>query len=80
MIIEPIYNDLVVAEIHAIRGLLLNECNGDIDEYRRRVRQHQELSGRRIISRPFRERTERGSTNQAPAGALSDDESSASAK
>ena len=31
---EPIYEDPVVAEIHAIREALLDECQGDMEEYR----------------------------------------------
>ena len=57
---KPIYDDPVVAEIHAIRQALLDDCGGDMDEYRRRVRQHQEASGRRIITSPLKKRTESG--------------------
>lgn len=55
---RTIYEDPVVAEIHAIRQTLLDECGGDIDAYRKRVREQQNSSGRRIITEPFRERTE----------------------
>ena len=50
--------DPVVAEIHAIRQALLDECGGDINEYRRRARERQSASGRQIITVPFRKRTE----------------------
>jgi len=52
------HEDPVIAEIHAIRQSLLEQCDGDINEYRKRVRQHQKLSGRSIITEPFRDRTE----------------------
>lgn len=55
---RTIYDDPVVAEIHEIRQLLLEECGDDIDAYRKRVRQQQESSDRRIIRQPFRKRTE----------------------
>jgi hypothetical protein len=55
---KPIYEDPVVAEIHAIRQLLLAQCDSDINEYRKRVRQRQESSGRHVITEPFRNRAE----------------------
>lgn len=55
---KTIYEDPVVAGIHTIRQTLLDECCGDIDAYRKRVREQQNLSGRRIITEPFRERKE----------------------
>jgi hypothetical protein len=57
---KPIYDDPVVAEIHAIRQALLDECGGDIDEYRRRTRSRQAASGHRIITSPLKKRTEPG--------------------
>jgi hypothetical protein len=51
-------DDPVVAEIHAIRQALLDQCGGDIQEYRRRARERQKSSGRKIITEPFRQRTE----------------------
>ena len=60
---KTLYEDPVVAEIHAIRQLLLDECGGNINAYRKRVREQQESSERRIITEPFRKRTER---NDAP--------------
>lgn len=57
---KPIYDDPVVAEIHAIRQALLDECGGDIDEYRRRARSRQAASGHRIITSPLKKRTEPG--------------------
>ncbi|MBM4128276.1 MAG: hypothetical protein FJ247_13230 [Nitrospira sp.] len=61
---EPIYDDPVVAEIHAIRKALLDQCGSNIDEYRRRVRDHQAASGRRIITRPLKTRTEQSDARE----------------
>ncbi len=55
---KTLYEDPVVAEIHAIRQSLLDECGGSIAAYRKRVREQQESSERRIITEPFRKRTE----------------------
>ena len=50
--------DPVVAEIHAIRKALLDDCRGDLAEYRRRTRERQLASGRQIIRAPLRKRPE----------------------
>ena len=55
---NPIYDDSVVAEIHAIRKALLDDCHGDLVEYRRRTLERQAASGRRIIKSPLRKPTE----------------------
>ena len=55
---KPIYDDPVVAEIHAIRKALLDDCVGDMDEYRRRARERQAASGRPIITTPLKKSTE----------------------
>jgi len=55
---RPIYDDPVVAEVHAIRKALLDQCGGDLDAYRRRTRERQAASGRRIVTSPLRGRTE----------------------
>ena len=55
---EPIYDDPIVAEIHAIRAAMLDECDGDIKELMRRVVERQKQSGHQIITRPLRNRTE----------------------
>lgn len=59
-------DDPVVAEIHAIRQALLDECGGDIDEYGRRARARQNASGRKIITKPFRNRTARSVKPESP--------------
>ena len=65
---KPIFDDPVVAEIHAIRAAMLDECGGDVKELMRRVAQRQRLSGRRIISEPLRKRGEQtaGGTGVSP--------------
>ena len=57
---EPLYADPVVAEIHAIRERLLNECDGDVAEFRKRLRERQGRSEREIVHGPVRKRTEQG--------------------
>ena len=51
---KAIYEDPVVAEIHEIRRLLLDQCNSDIHEYRKQVCERQQLSVRRVITQPLR--------------------------
>ena len=72
---KPIYDDPVVAEIHAIREALLEECGGDINEYRRQVQQRQAASGRRIITTPLRKRTEQRVAPESPTTGISDGQS-----
>jgi hypothetical protein len=61
---RPIYEDPVVAEIHAIRRALLGQCGGDMNEYRRRVRDHQAASGRQIITQPLKRRAEQSDARE----------------
>lgn len=49
---EPLYEDPVVAEIHAIRAQMLAECGGDHHKLMELVLQHQRTSGRKIIPAP----------------------------
>lgn len=69
---KPIYDDPVVAEIHAIRQALLDDWGGDMDEYRRRVRQRQTASGRRIITSSLKNRTEQSDARESPTTGVSD--------
>ena len=55
---EPIFDDPVVAEIHAIRAKMLADCGGDIKELMRQVAARQKESGRHVITAPLRNRTE----------------------
>lgn len=52
---EPLYEDPVVAEIHAIRAKMLAECGGDHQKLMEKVREHEKMSalaGRTIIPVP----------------------------
>ena len=49
---EPIFDDPVVAEIHAIRGRMLADCGGDHRQLMFQVQQRQRQSGRLIIAAP----------------------------
>ena len=62
--IEPVYEDPVVAEIHSIRESLLEECNGDMEEYRRRVRERQAASSRSIVTTPLKGVSAQGSADE----------------
>lgn len=52
MMSNPLYDDPVVAEIHAIRAKMLAECDGDIRQMMRRVRDQQCASGLTIRPAP----------------------------
>jgi hypothetical protein len=49
---EPLYEDPVVAEIHAIRAQMLAECGGDHHKLMEQVCERQWASGRRVIPAP----------------------------
>ena len=49
---EPLYEDPVVAEIHAIRAKMLAECGGDHRKLMEKVREHEKTSGRTLIPVP----------------------------
>ena len=55
--LKPLYEDPVVAEIHAIRAKMLADCDGDHDELMQQVRERQKTSGREIIKAPSRTRS-----------------------
>ena len=63
---NPIYDDPIVAEVHAIRQALLDDCGGDMDEYRRRIQERQAKSGRRIITSPLKKRPKQGVLPETP--------------
>ena len=50
MLDESLYADPVVAEIHEARRRLLEASGGDIAEFRRRLRERLNASGRKIVS------------------------------
>jgi hypothetical protein len=52
---EPLYEDPVVAEIHAIRAQMLAECGGDFGKLMEQVDEHERAeraSGRKVIPPP----------------------------
>jgi len=50
---KPLYEDPVVAEIHAIRAQMLADCDGDHQKLMEQVRERQRASSRKIIASPF---------------------------
>ena len=58
MLVESLYADPVVAEIHEARRRLLEASGGDIAEFRRRLRERLKASGRKIVSGPVKKNTE----------------------
>ncbi len=55
---KPLYNDPVVEEIHKIQAQLLDDCQGNMVEFRKRLRERQAKSGRPIVQGPVGNRTE----------------------
>ena len=49
---KPLYDDPVVAEIHAIRAKMLADCGGDHRKLMEQVRAREKASGRRVITAP----------------------------
>jgi hypothetical protein len=49
---KPIYEDPVVAEIHAIRAQMLAECGEDYQKFMEQLRERQRASGRKVIPPP----------------------------
>ncbi len=49
---KALYEDPVVAEIHAIRAKMLADCDGDHQKLMQQVRQRQGSSRRQIIAAP----------------------------
>ncbi len=52
---KPLYEDPVVAEIHAIRAQMLAECGGDFDKLMEQADEHERAeraSGRKVIPAP----------------------------
>jgi hypothetical protein len=62
----PIFDDPVVAEIHATRARMLADCNGDIEQLMRQVATRQRASGHPVIMTPFRKRTEQSGQPEPP--------------
>lgn len=49
---KPLYDDPVVAEIHAIRAKMLTDCAGDHRKLMEQVRARERTSSRRVIAAP----------------------------
>lgn len=49
---KPLFEDPVVAEIHAIRAQMLAECGGDHQKLMEQVRERERASGRKVIPPP----------------------------
>lgn len=49
---KPLYEDPVVAEIHAIREQMLAECGGDHRKLMELVDEHERASDRKVIPAP----------------------------
>ena len=69
------FDDPVVAEIHATRAAMLEAAGGDIRELMKQVAERQRTSKRRIITRPFRRRTEQSVAPESPSARVPDGES-----
>jgi len=50
MLVESLYADPVVAELHEVRRRLLEASGGDVEEFRRRLRERENSSGRIVVS------------------------------
>jgi hypothetical protein len=58
MLAESLYADPVVAELHEVRRRLLEASGGDVDEFRRRLREREMAAGRTVVSGPVKKPTE----------------------
>jgi len=58
MLAESLYADPVVAELHEVRRRLLEASGGDLEEFRRRLREREKASGRKVVSGQVRKHTE----------------------
>jgi len=58
MPVESLYADPVVAELHEVRRRLLEASGGDVEEFRRRLREREKASGRKVVSGLVKKHTE----------------------
>ena len=58
MLVESLYADPVVAELHEVRRRLLEASGGDVEEFRRRLSEREKASGRKVVSGPVKKHTE----------------------
>jgi hypothetical protein len=71
------FDDPVVAEIHAIRAAMLEAAGGDIRLLMQQVGDRQRKSKHRIVTQPFRHRTEQSVAPESPTTRVSNGESDA---
>jgi hypothetical protein len=77
---EPIFEDPVVAEIHAIRAQLLANCGGDIEQLVQQSARRQRESAHPIITQPYRSRTVLSHALEPSLGAVANPEPSSPAR
>ena len=58
MLVESLYADPVVAELHEVRRRLLEASGGDVKDFRRRLREREKASGRNVVAGPVKKHTE----------------------
>jgi hypothetical protein len=58
MLVESLYADPVVAELHEVRRRLLEASGDDINEFRRGLREREKASGRMIVSGSVKKHTD----------------------
>ena len=49
---KPLYDDPIVAEIHAVRAKMLADCGGDHRKLMEQVRARENVSDREVITAP----------------------------
>ena len=73
---EPLYDDPVVAEIHAIRAKMLADCGGDHRKLMEQVRARERASDRQVIPAPPPPQHTTGDSSGAARDAVGHAESS----
>lgn len=73
---EPLYDDPVVAEIHAIRAQMLADCGGDHRKLMEQVRARERASDRQVIPAPPPPQHATGDSSAAARDAVGHAESS----
>ena len=68
------FDDPVVAEIHATRAAMLEAAGGDIHLLMQQVAERQRKFKHRIITQPFRRRTEQSVAPESPTTRVPDGE------
>ena len=66
MLVESLYADPVVAELHEVRRRLLEANGGDVEDFRRRLREKEKVSGRKVVAGPVKTHTEPSDAADSP--------------